>query len=300
MTSSIDRNTLERHHAWVPSDNAFQRKARLLQALWRERTNLPVGDHNGQPLGSRLAMPFAEQSLANYLTDGIRDVVRAEVVDSTASAGKLFARPRIFNDLLSSQPMCFNLFGELQRDLDLATRALQALQPDLERVSAIRFEYSPGRGDPVYTGDRSAFDVFVEYESREGRSSFLGIEVKYHESLGDKPSSHKPRYDELAERMGCFDSAAAAGLRARPLQQIWRDHLLAGSLLQAGDFERGRFVFLYPSHNNRCAAAIAAYTSTLTDATTFAAWTLESVVRAIASVTDADWVRAFSERYLGE
>lgn len=244
-------------------------------------------------------MPFAEQSLANYLTDGIRDVVRAEVVDSTASAGKLFARPRIFNDLLSSQPMCFNLFGELQRDLDLATRALQALQPDLERVSAIRFEYSPGRGDPVYTGDRSAFDVFVEYESNDGRSSFLGIELKYHESLGDRPSSHKPRYDELAGLMGCFDSAASARLRARPLQQIWRDHLLAGSLLAAGDFERGRFVFLYPSRNDRCAAAIADYTSTLSDATTFAAWTLESVVRAIASVTDAKWVRAFSERYLG-
>lgn len=294
-----DKPTLEQHQVWIPSDNPFQREARLLQALWRERNDLPIGDHRGRPLGSRLAMPFAEQSLANYLTDGICEVVRAEVLDATASAGKLFARPRIFNDLLSSQPMCFNLFGELQRDLDLATRALQALEPGLERVTAIGFEHSPGRGDAAYTGDRSAFDVFVEYEATDGANAFLGIEVKYHESLGDQPSSHKRRYDELAALMGCFDAAAMPRLKAKPLQQIWRDHLLAGSLVTAGDFERGRFAFLYPSGNVRCASAVADYASTLTDSTSFAAWTLESVVEAIAATSDAAWIRAFSERYLG-
>lgn len=296
---NIDRNTLQRHHAWVRSDNAFQRKARLLQALWRERTNLPVGDHNGQPLGSRLPMPFARTSLANYLTTGIREVVEAEVLDPRCSAGKLYKRPRIFDDLLSSQPMCFNLFGELQRDLGVATRALQSLEPDIDQVTAVRFEHSPGRGDSTYTGDRSAFDVFVEYVNADGCTGFLGVEVKYHESMRDSPSTHKPRYDELADAMGCFEPSARERLRARPLQQIWRDHLLAGSLLQAGDFERGRFVFLYPSENKRCAAAVADYAETLTDKTTLATWTLESVVAALRGVTAEPWVHHFGERYLG-
>lgn len=294
---TTDRSTLEKHHAWVASDNLFQREARLLQALWRERSALSIGEHRGRPLGSRLAMPFAEASLANYLTDGIRQVVRAEVLDSAASAGKLYARPRIFNDLLSSQPLCFNLFGELQRDLQLATRALRALDPDIKRVDAVRFEHSPGRGDPAYTGDRSAFDVFVEYTSTDDTSAFLGIEVKYHESLGDKAASHKPRYDEVADQMGCFDPSSRERLQCAPLQQIWRDHLLAGSLLAAGDFERGRFIFLYPSRNERCRAAVADYASTLTDTTTFGAWTLEAVVEAIGGATDEAWVRAFSDRY---
>ena len=119
------KDVLLEHHVWVQSDNGFQQRARLMQALWREEQGLPVGDHRGRPLGSRLDMPRAEQQLENYLTDTIRDVVRREVLDPERSAGKLYGRPRIFNDLLSSQPLCFNLFGELQQDLDLATRVFK-------------------------------------------------------------------------------------------------------------------------------------------------------------------------------
>lgn len=296
---TTDKPTLQSHAAFVQSDNLFQREARLLQALWRERNELPVGSHGGQPLGSRLAMPFAETTLANYLTDGIRDVVRAEVLDRSASAGKLYARPRIFNDLLSSQPMCFNIFGELQLDLELATAALQPLHSDIGRVQAIRFEHSPGRGDAKYTGDRSAFDVFVEYTATDGARGFLGIEVKYHEALKDKAASHKPRYDEVADQMACFNPASRQRLRSQPLQQIWRDHLLAGSLLLAGDFDRGSFVFLYPSRNERCRAAVASYAEALTEANTFQTWTLEAVVEALKAATVARWVHALEGRYLG-
>lgn len=297
---TTDKPTLENHSAWVPSDNQYQREARLLQAQWRERNDLPIGDHRDRPLGSRLAMPFAETTLANYMTDGIRNVVRAEVLHPETSAGKLYARPRIFNDLLSSQPMCFNLFGELQLDLELASTALQTLEPNIDRVQAIRFEHSPGRGDTKYTGDRSAFDVFVEYTATDGAQGFLGIEAKYHEGLKDKAASHKPRYDEVATQMGCFDPGSLPSLETQPLQQIWRDHLLAGSLLLAGDFDRGRFVFLYPSRNQRCRSAVQSYANALTDSTTFQPWTLEAVVGALKDATSAEWVRAFEDRYLGD
>ena len=109
------------HDVLVPTDNSFQRRARLLQALWREEQGLPVGEHRGRRLGSRLAMPAAKEELSNYLTDTIRAVVRAEVLDAARGQGKLYGQPRIFNDLLSSQPLCFNLFGELQQDLPLAS-----------------------------------------------------------------------------------------------------------------------------------------------------------------------------------
>ncbi|QDG52136.1 hypothetical protein FIV42_15710 [Persicimonas caeni] len=36
-------------------------------------------------------------------------------------------QPRIFNNLLSSQPLCFNLFGELQQNLELATEVFRTL-----------------------------------------------------------------------------------------------------------------------------------------------------------------------------
>jgi len=95
---------LKEHLVEVKSDNAFQRKARLLQALWREERRLPIGEHRGRALGSRLAMPAAQHELLNYITDPIREVVRREVLDPKTSKGKLYGQPRLFNDLLSSQP----------------------------------------------------------------------------------------------------------------------------------------------------------------------------------------------------
>jgi hypothetical protein len=124
------------------------------------------------------------------MTDTVRDVVRAEVLDPVRNEGKLYRAPRIFEDLLSSQPLCFNLFAELQRDRMLAGRVFERLlaRPDL-RVESVDFEHSPGRGDPRFTGDHSAFDVFLTCEA-DGARGFVGIEVKYVETLsnGSPPS----------------------------------------------------------------------------------------------------------------
>lgn len=46
--ASTDRAVLERHHALVAGDNAWQRRARLRQARWRERQGLDVGQHRAR------------------------------------------------------------------------------------------------------------------------------------------------------------------------------------------------------------------------------------------------------------
>src|SRR5690349_20583777 len=114
------------HQAFERTDKSrFQRQARVLQSIWREEQGFPVGEHKGRKLGSRLPMPDAKESLWNFLGDNVKAVVRDEVLDLVKSAGKLYGRPRIFNDLLSSQPLCFNLFAELSRDLSLSTNVLR-------------------------------------------------------------------------------------------------------------------------------------------------------------------------------
>ena len=246
-----------------------------------------------------MAMPWAEETLANYLTETVREVVRREVLDERKSQGKLFARPRIFNDLLSSQPMAFNLFGELQQDPELATSVFKRLTNNrIQEVTGIEFEYSPGRGEDRYTGDSSAFDVFVTYSAPDGRPGFASIEVKYHENLLGKAARHRPRYDEVAGQIGCFRLERRYLLREQPLQQIWRDHLLAGSLLAAADFVDGFFGFLYPQGNEFCSRAVEGYLECLSDKVTFMAWTLEEVCASIESNTQQGWIGAFQDRYL--
>jgi hypothetical protein len=126
-------------------------------------------------------MPLAEEQLLNYLTPTIRDLVRREVIEPAHNQRKLYSRPRIFDDLLSSQPLCFNLFGELAEDLNLATAVCRELWSErVSEVTAIEFEWSPGRADPRYLDNRSAFDVIVFHTTPAGGRGFVGIEVKYH------------------------------------------------------------------------------------------------------------------------
>jgi hypothetical protein len=297
MTTMDD--LLRAHQAYVASDNHWQQRARLLQALWREASGLPIGLHRGNPLGSRLEMPRAQERLENYLSETIRACVRREVLDAEPGHGKLYARPRIFNDLRSSQPLCFNLFGELQVDLPSATTLFRDLLPSIAQVTQIRFEHSPGRTDTRFTGDKSAHDVFVEYTTADHKRGFVGIEVKYHEALGDPAAPHRARYDEIADAMAVFRPEQREALHKAPLQQIWRDHLLAGSLVLARvGFDEGHFAFLYPRENQRCASAVARYVGCLADPSTFHEWTLEDVVDRLQTHVRAGWVEQVRQRYL--
>ena len=237
--------------------------------------------------------------LANYLSPAAKRQVQ-QAVAAAPSTGALLSRPRLWVDLLSSQPLCFNLFGPLAEDLDLATAALRAMWPDIRAVTAIRLEWSPGRGDARYTGNRSAFDVFIEYHGDRGRS-FLGIEVKYHEDLtGTTASDPNHRYPAIARRHHVFRDDAIPQLQKLPLQQIWLDHLLALQLRASRDdgWDAGTFVLLHPLGNIACAAAAQRYRRCLTDTDTFDVRSLDDVVQAVRLATTDQWPTEVHERYL--
>jgi hypothetical protein len=298
-----DLTTLaKQYHAEEKIDQSdFQRKARILQSMWREEQDYPIGKKEDRLYGARLEMPWAQESLSNFMTNTAKEAVRNEVLDSAKSKGKLYGKPRIFDNLLSSQPLCFNLFAELQADLDLATSVVQSMGfPKVSQVTAIEFEHSPGRGDPEYTGDRSAFDVFIEYQTESETSGFLGIEVKYHENLMGKAADHRDRYDEIAREIDCFRDAKLPDLRKQPLQQIWRDHLLACSVIlhKNKQYAEGAFVFLYPEQNSHCSEAMELYRDCLVNEDSFMDWTLEDLFDSIQSKTGESWGLDFYDRYL--
>ncbi len=279
--------------------NDFQRRARILQAIWRIEQGLPIGQLKGKPRGAMLAMPWAKETCANFMTDDVRQVVRDTLDGGKRQKGSLIQEKRMYDNLLSSQPMVFNLFAPLQLDLGLATSVFTKMLPGrCARVTKIAYEYSPGRRDPRYTDDNSAFDACVWFDTPDGKPGFVGIEVKYHENLSDKPGDHRSRYDEIAESMGCFVSGSHNQLRCKPLQQIWRDHLLSGVYRMVDGFADGLFVFLSPAQNPACNDAVAKYKKCLTVQDTFEHWSLESFVDAVLSFTHAPWIRDFVDRYL--
>lgn len=279
--------------------NTFQRRARILQALWRESRGYPIGEHAGKPRGSRLAMPQTKKTLDNFMTDEVKHVVREILDGGKQQKGSLIQSDRMYANLLSSQPMAFNLFVPLQQNLDLASAVFAEMLPGrCDRVSRIEFEFSPGRGNRRYTHDGSAFDVCVWFDTPQGKPGFIGIEVKYHENLNNEADDHRQRYDEIADQMGCFPADTRKELREKPLQQIWRDHLLAGAYRIVDGFSDGLFVFLNPAGNTACNDAVSDYLEHLTVTDTFKHWSLESLVQTVSAKTNAAWIREFAGRYL--
>ena len=290
-----ERETLEAADAFVPADAPWQAELRLRQARWRERLGLPAGLVGRRRLGSRLP---AGDTTSNFLTPAVARAV-AEVRNEP---GALISAPRIFDNLLSSQPLAFNLFAELQQDLELAGRVGRVLWPDLvDEVTSIRCEWSPGRSDQQFLGNRSAFDVAWLCRDSSGAPTCVGIEVKYHEDMSQDPGSpDNPRYSAVAAASGAFRDPQEPALRALPLRQIWFDHLLALSMTGRGDgfVSRSRFVLLAPAINEAVNAVDLGYRRHLQDALSYERRTLEEVSAVIRAATDAEWIDAFDQRYL--
>ncbi|MDL2244689.1 DUF6508 domain-containing protein [Parabacteroides sp. OttesenSCG-928-J18] len=307
------RNELEKHNAYYSQDSKFAGYARLLQSKWREKKGYPIGkSSNGTEYGNYIEATVAEKDKVNLLTDKIRSVAAIELAKKKNS-GALIEEKRLWTNALSSQPLCFNLFGELADNTELATTFFKQLFPGrINAVKEVLFEYSPGRGNKNYTGDRSAFDVFVRYTSNEGKKGFIGIEVKYAETLKEGAANvdktfndHQTEYLRLATE-DIFKQDNIGNLKKSPLFQIWRDHLLSISLLKNKDFDEGFFVFLFPKGNTECRQGVDLYCQQLThpykwdeEKSGFYWRFLDDFINTLHDIVNEEWTKELKERYLG-
>ena len=186
------KNLLQDYHVEYEYDSVFSSRARLLQSIWRvEHLQLEEmgASEKGNYFGNYLPIEIAKQKGLNFLNETILKTVQDTIQNK--EAGSLIMEPRIWNNMLSSQPLCFNLFAELKENLTLASDLFSTLFPDrVSEVLEIKFEYSPGKNDPKYLNDGTAFDVFCIYKTCDQKRGFIGIEVKYAENMTQ--SSPKP------------------------------------------------------------------------------------------------------------
>lgn len=301
----VPQAVLKKHMADEATDSRFKASARLLQSLWREDHGFKIGSYRTQKgtrrkLGSRLHLECAKQGV-NFLRSEIAKLARRESV--YREHGALIEGERLWSNLLSSQPLCFNFFGSLKLDADMGNQFFQRLFPDfVQNVTGVYFEHSPGRRNPAFTDDHTAFDVFVTCTTNSGEKGFLAFEVKYSESMNGPAAKLRPRHDELSAECALFKDPTAAHLRESPLQQLWREHMLCQSMITNGLYKQGRFILIYPELNKNCDAAINAYRSYLLDgapsATEFDAITLERCVENLRGIGNEELAENLFRRYL--
>lgn len=301
----VPETVLRRHNVFVPTDQRFRSAARLLQALWRQDRDLPIGFYidgrdKRHKLGSRLTTASAATG-ANFMSPAFVDVVRRTLI--FREIGALFEVDRLTTNLLSSMPLTFNLFAALKLDLNMASRFVAALLPGtLSEVEDIRFEHSPSRGHQRYTGDYTAFDVIIRGRTLIGQRAFIAIEVKYSESmLEPAPAVINPRHFSIASKAHLFHDVEAAEVSRVPFQQLFREHCLAQSMLDAELYDIGWFMLIGPSDNHLVQNAANAYADFLDHSqpgvVRFVNCTLEECFSTLIEIGEPGLGQALHRRY---
>ncbi len=160
---------------------------------------------------------------------------RAKVVPGQ---GGSLESTRLFHNMLSSMPLCFNLFGAMRAEPGFL-KVFKALFDDqASAITEILCEWAP-EGKEAKIGDRTAFDAVVFYTAN-GEQRFCGIETKYTEPFSQTLSKNLPEYDDVMHHSGWFhDPDAGVQLRARASDQLWRNVMLAAKLDHVGSRGRG-------------------------------------------------------------
>jgi hypothetical protein len=261
---------------------AFRQRTRLDQARWREAHGHPMDTQPyrphpnrppARPVGSRIPLDYGLETGANLVTPAALAAARART--SVIEPNQSFDHQRLWADLLSSEALAFNLFGDLAADLAVADRAAQAWWPDAPgTVTAIRFAHSPGWLDPEYLNSLRAFDAAFVLDHGDGTQGVVGIDTKYHERAKSeipKPTNLR-RYVAVADGSGIFAAGAIDAVKGRSeLAVMWLEHLLLLSMLQhpSGAWTWGRYLVVHPAGNTDIAELCARYRELLADPSTF-------------------------------
>ena len=286
-------------------DPAFTATIRLHQSWWRaEVLQVPCGigpqASSTTRYGNMLEAAEAEAG-KNFLSDEIFAVVKARL----ATRGGTIEPFRLLRNLLTSQAMCFNLFGPLVANAERATRLARALlgADEVARVVRVAIEWAP-EPPSEYLGDRTAFDAVIDYLRPNGELVLLGVETK----LTDSFSQQEYDGDRYRRWMGSagspFRTEAASVLATSRFNQIWRNHLLA---IAIRDHARSRYdavrsVVIHHPTDASAREVLQSYRQHLVSQdSTFGVWTLDQVVRAFATAsvgTESIWLADFERRYV--
>lgn len=289
-------------------DDAFAARMRHHQSWYRAVVlGVPCGTgpsaNARSPYGNMLTREEGARG-KNFLTREIHEVALARI----RQGGGTIDAFRLQHNLLSSMPLCFNLFGPLVADLALATRLWRALLgEEVAEVTRVALEYAPVPAAD-YLADGTAFDAFVEYRRADGALCFTGIETKLTEPFSPREyPKERPGYQRwLAHPSAPWRPDALPSVDRVEHNQLFRDHLLVHAMVaRAGSaYAAGRLLLVRHDEDARCAATVAGYRALLRPGDdSFAELPLSRLVGTWEPIVAADppraaWLADLRRRYL--
>ncbi len=216
------------------SDSPFMRRCRLLQSWYRieiqKQKDCGPWNKSGRCVGN--ALVDGRTTGANFITRQAFAYATSKVAEKRGNRDLTIDEHRLFNNMLSSQPMCFNLFSDLRAGIHSgsmgAQRTVAAMfsESRIESVESLEVEMIP-RPTGDYIGDKTAFDAAILFHDVDGRAGLASIETKYTDHLGTNPAKNTTKQWTLAEELGLFTPEGHQHYRAAiGFDQIARNFLL--------------------------------------------------------------------------
>lgn len=298
----------------VRDTDARRRNYRRLQSWYRQEVlgQVECGKdaRNERSVGSMLTDAAVDgDPTLNFLAPSrfageILEYVEQRVPEVFEENGSL-AEHRLYHNMLSSMPLCFNLFAPLRNRKDLAAQVLTiALGIEIREVVDIKCEWAPG--SPAGLGDRTAFDAAIRY--RDGRGNgLLGIETKYTEPFSQKEyakpdtpteAARRERYETVCNESGWFLSSALDELWKAPTNQLWRNTMLAASCERLPEIDHAMVAVISLHADPHARKALRGVRSHLQDASRLVDTSLERLIRVARGYGLDEWANAFERRYL--
>ena len=302
---------------FVKTDNAFTRKARLLQAIHRKESGSPCGSITKRGItyyhpnlatnGSDTGCNFLSQEIFEYAKWRIEQKKAYETINED----------RLFNNFLSSQPMAFNLFvplmsivhtdeGKSKLAKVVAEHIINSDSSTFSKITEVGIEFIP----PYYSeclNDKTAMDAYFMYERTDGKHGLIAIETKYTDILGTNPASN-PSFAirQATENIGISQLLTNEGIegitkRDIKLSQVYRNFLLTETVRLHEHLDDSISIILSPKENMSNEEDERSIIAILKDEYKykFQSVTLESFVSAlIREFPDTELFRRFENRYL--
>ncbi len=294
-----------------PNDaSALTRKCRLLQSWYRVevagQTECGPWRVGASPVGSSLV--GGEVSGANFISPAAFAYAREKVAEKRINPDLTIDEHRLFNNMLSSQPMCFNLLADvrfaLQANWPGTTHLLAAMfaESRMARIKSVDVEMIP-RPVSAYVDDKTAFDALILFDDKHGNQGMAAIETKYTDKLGGNIASKQDRKFALAANLQLLTKEGTSWYRERGFDQIARNLLLTLAFAHRHGIHTASNYVLGPINDVQTPRMVADLNAHLTPAyQNCVKWLpLEDAVKRGLTVADAyfgDHLHRFHRRYL--
>ncbi|OGU76606.1 MAG: hypothetical protein A2V93_00660 [Ignavibacteria bacterium RBG_16_34_14] len=217
---------LLKHIGSLINERDFKKRMRLHQGWWRA---FVLGENEGKhPLRDKNicnTLLNGKQTKNNFLSNSVKNVVKEILEKRIDGYAGMVDEKRLYNNLLSSQPLCFNFFSPLYVDKKLALHFLRKFYPEITMVNKVYFEHTNSNNK----FDNSAFDVAFDVNDGS-KKGIIGFECKYTDSFSPKEFD-KPIYKTIHNQSNIWAKPYEELIKSK-FNQLFRNQLVAESFKQ--------------------------------------------------------------------